>query len=67
VLARAVQAAGIDWNGEEAHSAVYDAEKTAALFCVVANAWADRVGPIVSAAPDVMPAEAGLHDANAAS
>jgi ribonuclease T len=39
VLARAVQAAGIDWNGEEAHSAVYDAEKTAALFCVVANQW----------------------------
>src|SRR5688572_7305328 len=41
VLARAVQAAGIDWNGEEAHSAVYDAEKTAALFCVVANGWGD--------------------------
>ena len=39
VLARAVQAAGIDWNGEEAHSAVYDAEKTAALFCAVANQW----------------------------
>ena len=42
VLARAVQAAGIAWNGEEAHSAVYDAEKTAALFCKVANAWALR-------------------------
>ena len=39
VLARAVQAAGMDWNSEEAHSAVYDAEKTAALFCVVANQW----------------------------
>ena len=26
VLARAVQAAGIEWNGDEAHSAVYDAE-----------------------------------------
>jgi len=42
VLARAVQAAGMDWNSEEAHSAVYDAEKTAALFCKVANAWSDR-------------------------
>ena len=42
VLARAVQAAGLDWNGEEAHSAVYDAEKTAAVFCAVANAWRDR-------------------------
>jgi ribonuclease T len=39
VLARAVQAAGFEWNGEEAHSAVYDAEKTAALFCKVANKW----------------------------
>ena len=48
VLARAVQAAGISWNGEEAHSAVYDAEKTAALFCKVANAWSDR---IATAAP----------------
>ncbi|MBW8824375.1 MAG: ribonuclease T [Xanthomonadales bacterium] len=39
VLARAVHAAGIDWDGAEAHSAVYDAEKTAALFCTIANAW----------------------------
>ncbi len=40
VLARAVQAAGLDWNSEEAHSAVYDAERTAQLFCKIANAWA---------------------------
>ena len=72
VLARAVQAAGIDWNGEEAHSAVYDAEKTAALFCVVANGWSDRLAPISdrpAAAvdkPAVIPAETGIHDANAA-
>jgi ribonuclease T len=39
VLARAVQASGSDWNGEEAHSAVYDAEKTAELFCRVMNDW----------------------------
>ncbi|PNS09590.1 ribonuclease T [Solilutibacter silvestris] len=39
VLARAVHAAGIDWDGAEAHSAVYDAEKTAALFCKIANSW----------------------------
>lgn len=44
VLARAVQAAGMEWNGEEAHSAVYDAEKTAALFCKVANAFGERFG-----------------------
>ena len=72
VLARAVGAAGIDWNGEEAHSAVYDAEKTAALFCVVANGWSDRLAPISdrpAAAvdkPAVIPAEAGIRDANAA-
>ncbi|HEY5851772.1 MAG TPA: ribonuclease T [Lysobacter sp.] len=39
VLARAVQAAGFDWNGEEAHSAVYDTERTAQLFCKIVNAW----------------------------
>ncbi|MDX1556373.1 MAG: ribonuclease T [Xanthomonadales bacterium] len=39
VLSRAVEAAGIDWNEAEAHSAVYDAEKTAALFCAVVNRW----------------------------
>jgi len=39
VLSRAVQAAGIDWNESEAHSAIYDAEKTAALFCGIVNRW----------------------------
>jgi ribonuclease T len=39
VLARAVQAAGLDWNQADAHSAVYDAERTAQLFCAIANAW----------------------------
>ncbi len=39
VLSRAVQAAGIGWDGNEAHSAVYDAERTAELFCLVHNRW----------------------------
>jgi ribonuclease T len=39
VLSRAVQAAGLDWDGEQAHSAVYDAERTAELFCIVLNRW----------------------------
>ena len=39
VLARAVQAAGFDWNNEKAHSAVYDTEKTADLFCSIMNRW----------------------------
>jgi ribonuclease T len=39
VLGRAAQAAGIDWNGDEAHSAVYDTERTAELFCLILNRW----------------------------
>ena len=39
VLARAVMAAGLSWNGEEAHSAVYDTERTAELFCKIVNGW----------------------------
>ena len=39
VLARAVHAAGMDWDPRQAHSAVYDAERTAELFCRIANAW----------------------------
>ena len=39
VLARAVMAAGLSWNSDEAHSAVYDTERTAELFCKIANAW----------------------------
>jgi len=37
VLSRAVTAAGFTWNDEEAHSALYDAEMTAQLFCAVVN------------------------------
>lgn len=39
VLAKAAQAAGIKWKSDEAHSAVYDAEKTAELFCKIVNTW----------------------------
>jgi ribonuclease T len=39
VLSRAVQSAGMEWNESEAHSAVYDTEKTAALFCTIVNRW----------------------------
>jgi ribonuclease T len=41
VLSRAVEAAGIDWAGRDAHSAIYDAEKTAELFCTIVNRWTD--------------------------
>jgi len=39
VLARAAQAAGLSWDNEEAHSALYDAEQTAKLFCKIVNQW----------------------------
>ncbi len=39
VLSRAMQAAGLEWDQEQAHSAVYDAERTAALFCTIVNRW----------------------------
>ncbi len=39
VLARAAEAAGIEWDNSEAHSAIYDAEKTAQLFCTIVNRW----------------------------
>lgn len=37
VLARACQAARIPFDTEQAHSAIYDTERTAELFCYLAN------------------------------
>lgn len=39
VLARACQAAEIDFDSSEAHSALYDTQKTAELFCKIVNRW----------------------------
>jgi ribonuclease T len=39
VLARAVAAAGFDWDDSQAHSALYDAQMTALLFCEVINRY----------------------------
>ena len=39
VLARACAAAGIEFSGKEAHSALYDTQKTAELFCHILNAY----------------------------
>ena len=52
VLARAVTAAGFQWNEDSAHSAAYDAEITADVFCEIVN----RFQPVFdSAAPQVLP------------
>jgi len=39
VLAKACATANIDFNNSEAHSALYDTEKTAELFCFIVNKW----------------------------
>ncbi|GHE77601.1 ribonuclease T [Thalassotalea profundi] len=39
VLAKACMAANIPFDNREAHSALYDTEKTAELFCYIANKW----------------------------
>ncbi|HET8897558.1 MAG TPA: ribonuclease T [Rhodanobacteraceae bacterium] len=39
VLSKAVQASGMEWDSHEAHSAVYDTERTAELFCRIVNRW----------------------------
>ncbi len=39
VLAQACKLAGIPFSNKEAHSAAYDAEKTADLFCGIVNRW----------------------------
>jgi ribonuclease T len=39
VLARAVRAAKIEWDPDAAHSAAYDAEVTADLFCKIVNSF----------------------------
>ena len=44
VLAKACIAADIDFNNSEAHSALYDTEKTAELFCHIVNKWHDLGG-----------------------
>jgi len=39
VLAKACEAANIDFSNSEAHTALYDTEKTAELFCYIVNKW----------------------------
>ncbi|MDD2659582.1 MAG: ribonuclease T [Methylococcales bacterium] len=39
VLAKIAQTAGLEWDNDKAHSALYDAEKTAELFCMIVNRW----------------------------
>lgn len=59
VLARAIEAAGISWDGSEAHSARYDTEKTAELFCLLVN----RMRPVFEKGlGQFAPADQDLHE-----
>ena len=62
VLARASMAAGLTWDERAAHSAIYDAEITADLFCEIVNRFRpiyETVAPLAPAAvadPDLQDA-----------
>ncbi|HEY5558930.1 MAG TPA: ribonuclease T [Steroidobacteraceae bacterium] len=60
VLSRAIQAAGLEWNTQEAHSAAYDAERTADLFCVVCN----QFQPLYEAAAQRLAGTAAAEEPN---
>ncbi|TLX51150.1 ribonuclease T [Pseudoalteromonas ruthenica] len=49
VLAKACRTAGIEFDNAQAHSALYDTERTAELFCFIVNKWKSLGGwPLAS-------------------
>ena len=44
VLSRSAKSAGLQWDDASAHSATYDAQRTAELFCRVVNRWQELGG-----------------------
>lgn len=53
VLAKACRAAGLEFSNSAAHSAAYDAEKTADLFCFIVNKWKELGGwPMIAGEND---------------
>lgn len=44
VLSRAVSAAELEWDEGQAHSALYDTQRTAELFCTIVNRWYELGG-----------------------
>jgi ribonuclease T len=53
VLSRAVTAAGLAWDPDAAHSAIYDAERTAALFCTICNRFRFMYEDALERAPEL--------------
>ncbi|PLR40617.1 ribonuclease T [Chimaeribacter coloradensis] len=58
VLAKACITAGIAFDSTQAHSAIYDTEQTALLFCELVNRW-KRLGGWPLATPDEAPEAEG--------
>jgi ribonuclease T len=56
VLSKALTAAGFAWDSNEAHSAVYDTEQTARLFCRIVNRWKAMEDAYRAAGGDALPA-----------
>lgn len=53
VLAKACKTAGMEFDNKEAHSALYDTQKTAELFCGIVNKWKALGGwPLIEADAD---------------
>lgn len=52
VLARAVRAAGLTWDETQAHSAAYDAEITADVFCDIVNRFQPIFARVRERAPE---------------
>ena len=69
VLAKAAQIAGLEWDSGSAHSAAYDAEKTADLFCGICTELAATYRLAATRAEtlgwrDAEPAAAGAADSS---
>lgn len=50
VLAKMAKAAGLEWDNDKAHSALYDADITAQLFCLIVNRWQHMEAAIADSA-----------------
>jgi hypothetical protein len=60
VLSRAIAAAGLEWDPNAAHSAIYDAERTAALFCIICNKFRFMYEEALNARPTSRPSTTPL-------
>ena len=60
VLARAVTAAGLAWDTAAAHSAIYDAERTASLFCTICNRFQPMYEEALERAPGLAEPDASM-------